>query len=223
MLDLTMKKALLTTLVILAITVASTAQRFAFVDTKYILDNMPEYASAQEELNRISEQYQGEIQDRYDMIANMKEAYEAEKILLSQEMKDQRLAEIERREQEAKELQKKRFGVNGDLFQKREELIAPIQDRVYTAIKEVAGTSYVAIFDISQGSNLLFANEKYDKSDNVLRKLGIRPGSNNKPSGDSDKGGSDSKQENPGFRDSGTSNQQGTRTGGTSTPAREKK
>jgi outer membrane protein len=92
-------------------------------------------------------------------------------------MKRSRQDEIDRREREARDLQKKRFGPNGDLFKKRQELIQPIQDRVYNAVKEVAGTSYVAVFDIGgQSSNLLFASEKYDKSDTVLRKLGIRPG-----------------------------------------------
>lgn len=219
-----MKKALLTITLVLGLAFAGLAQRFAFVDTQYILDNMPEYTSAQEELDRISEGYQGEILDRYDMIANMKEAFEAEKILLSDEMKQQRLDEIERRESEAKALQKKRFGVNGDLFGKREELISPIQDRVYTAIKEVAGTSYVAIFDISGNSNLLFANEKYDKSDNVLRKLGIRPGSNNSggSSGGSDKNSNDVKP-SEGSKDSGGSMQPRTPGRGGSTTPSEKK
>ena len=173
-----MRKLFLIAIAAIGISHFASAQRFAFVDTQYILENMPEYSSAQQELDRISEGYQSEIQERYEMIANMKDAYKAEEILLSEEMRQQRLQEIDRRQEEAKQLQKKRFGVKGDLFSKRQELIQPIQDRVYQAIKEVAGTSYVAVFDISGNSNLLFANEKYDKSDSVLRKLGIRPGEN---------------------------------------------
>ena len=98
-------------------------------------------------------------------------------VKVAEEMKRSRQDEIDRREREARDLQKKRFGPNGDLFKKRQELIQPIQDRVYNAVKEVAGTNSVAVFDIGgQSSNLLFASEKYDKSDTVLRKLGIRPG-----------------------------------------------
>lgn len=152
------------------------AQRIAFVNTKYILDQMPEYETAQKELDRLSTQWQEEIDERHLQIKRMRDAYNAEAILLTEEMKRSRMEEIDRREREARDLQKKRFGPNGDLFKKRQELIQPIQDRVYTAVKEVAGTSYVAVFDIGgQASNLLFASEKYDKSDSVLRKLGIRP------------------------------------------------
>jgi outer membrane protein len=162
---------------------ASHAQRIAFVNTRYILDQMPEYESAQKELDRFSKQWQEEIDERYLQIKRMRDAYNAEAILLTEEMKRTRLDEVDRREREARDLQKKRFGVNGDLFKKRQELVQPIQDRVYNAVKEVAGTSYVAVFDLGgQASNLLFASEKYDKSDSVLRKLGIRP-SKDKDSG----------------------------------------
>ncbi len=153
------------------------AQRIAFVNTRYILDQMPEYGSAQKELDRFSKQWQEEIDERYLQIKRMRDAYNAEAILLTEEMKRTRMDEVDRREREARDLQKKRFGPEGDLFKKRQELIQPIQDRVYNAVKEVAGTSYVAVFDLGgQASNLLFASEKYDKSDTVLRKLGIRPG-----------------------------------------------
>jgi outer membrane protein len=152
------------------------AQRIAFVNTRYILDHMPEYESAQKELDRFSQQWQDEIDERYLQIKRMRESYNAEAILLTEQMKRSRLDEIDRHERDARDLQKKRFGPKGDLFKKRQELIQPIQDRVYDAVKEVAGTSYVAVFDLGgQSSNLLFASEKYDKSDSVLRKLGIRP------------------------------------------------
>jgi outer membrane protein len=153
------------------------SQRIAFVNTKYILEQVPEYASAQKELDRLSQQWQEEIDERHQQIKRMREAFNAEAILLTEEMKKSRLDEIDKREKEARDLQKKRFGPKGDLFKKREELIQPIQDRVYNAIKEVAGTSYVAVFDLgSSSNNLLFASEKYDKSDSVLRKMGIKPG-----------------------------------------------
>jgi len=173
------RSTLLLLAVLLGMVHTADAQRIAFVNTKYILDQMPEYGTAQQELDRLSKQWQDEIDERYLQIKRMREAYNAEAILLTEEMKRSRLDEIDKREREARDLQKKRFGPNGDLFKKREELIKPIQDRVYNAIKEVAGTSYVAVFDVGgTSSNLLFASEKYDKSDSVLRKLGIRPDSN---------------------------------------------
>jgi outer membrane protein len=153
------------------------AQRIAFVNTKYILDQLPEYGNAQKELDKFSKQWQDEIDERHVQIKRMRESFNAEAILLTDEMKRTRLEEIDAKEREARDLQRRRFGPKGDLFKKRQELIQPIQDRVYTAVKEVAGTSYIAIFDLGgQSSNLLFASEKYDKSDSVLRKLGIRPG-----------------------------------------------
>ena len=106
------------------------AQRIAFVNTRYILDNMPEYESAQKELDRFSKQWQEEIDERYVQIKRMRDAYNAEAILLTEEMKRTRLDEVDRREREARDLQKKRFGPNGDLFKKRQELVQPIQDRV---------------------------------------------------------------------------------------------
>ncbi|MBP6390138.1 MAG: OmpH family outer membrane protein [Flavobacteriales bacterium] len=152
------------------------AQRIAFVDTKYILGKMPDYQTAQQELDRMSGQWQKEIDDRWETIRKLQDSYNAEAILLTDDMKASRREDIEKKERDARDLQKKRFGPKGDLFKKREELIQPIQDRIYQAIKEVAGTTYVAIFDIGgQGNNVLFASEKYDKSDSVLRKLGIRP------------------------------------------------
>ncbi|MCB0811247.1 MAG: OmpH family outer membrane protein [Flavobacteriales bacterium] len=180
------------------------AQRIAFVNTKYILENMPEYQSAQQELNRWSSQWQDEIDERYEQIKRMRDAYNAEAILLTEEMKRSRLDEIQRREQEARELQKKRFGVEGDLFKKRQELIQPIQDRIYDAIKEVAGTSYVAIFDIGgQSNSILFASEKYDKSDSVLRKLGIRPGRGGGSDDDGRDDGGGDEEPDMGGRDTG--------------------
>ncbi len=162
----------------------ASAQRIAFVDTKYILEQMPEYTAAQQELDRQSKKWQDEIDNRWNEIKKLREAYNAEAILLTAEMKKSRQDEITQKEHEAQDLQQKRFGVGGDLFKKRQELIQPIQDRIYDAIKEVAGTSYVAIFDIgSAGNNVLYASEKYDKSDSVLRKLGIRPGKDGKDAG----------------------------------------
>ncbi|MBS1583489.1 MAG: OmpH family outer membrane protein [Bacteroidetes bacterium] len=153
------------------------AQRIAFVDSKYILEQMPDYQAAQKELDRQSAQWQKEIDDRWAQIKRLRDAFNAEAILLTEEMKRSRQEDIDKKEQEARDMQKKRFGVGGDLFKKRQELVQPIQDRIFQAVKEVAGTSYIAVFDIGgQGNNVLYASEKYDKSDSVLRKLGIKPG-----------------------------------------------
>lgn len=183
----------------------TSAQRIAFVNTKYILDQLPEYGNAQKELDRFSKQWQDEIDERHVQIKRMREAYNAEAILLTDEMKRTRMEEIDSKDREARDLQRRRFGPKGDLFKKRQELIQPIQDRVYTAIKEVAGTSYIAIFDLGgQSSNLLFASEKYDKSDSVLRKLGIRPSKEGTTGGrDDDFGASPDDEQAPPSRDDG--------------------
>lgn len=153
------------------------AQRFAFVDTEYILDNIPEYRSAQEELDELSVQWQKEIEAMYQEIEQMYQAYQAEAVLLPEEMKVQKQNEIIAKEKEVKDLQKKRFGTDGDLFKKREELIKPIQDKVYNAIEEIAKEgNYAFILDKSSGASVLYLDVKYDKSDEVLNKLGYRAG-----------------------------------------------
>lgn len=171
-------KKLLFTVLFLSITMASAyAQRFAFVDTEYILDNIPEYRSAQEELDELSVQWQKEIEAMYQEIEQMYQAYQAEAVLLPEEMKVQKQNEIIAKEKEVKDLQKKRFGTDGDLFKKREELIKPIQDKVYNAIEEIATEgNYAFILDKSSGASVLYLDVKYDKSDEVLNKLGYRAG-----------------------------------------------
>jgi outer membrane protein len=192
-------------------------QRIAFVNTKYILEQMPDYQSAQDELDHLSTSWQSEIDGRYDQIKRLRDAYNAEAILLTEEMKKSRMEDISKKEQEARDLQHKRFGPKGDLFKKRQELIQPIQDKIYQAIKEVAGTNYIAIFDIGgQGNNVLFASEKYDKSDSVLRKLGIKP-DHDKNSGNTRGGEEEEEMQQqdekvpPEGRDKGTENEQPSR------------
>ncbi len=162
---------------VLLVPLSANAQKIAFVDTKYILEQMPDYGAAQAELDHQSGAWQKEIDERWSQIKRMRDAYNAEAILLTEDMKTSRLEEMSKKETEARELQKKRFGVEGDLFKKRQELIQPIQDRLFQAVTEVAGTSYTAIFDTGgPGNNVMFANPKLDKSDAVLKKLGIKPG-----------------------------------------------
>ena len=168
-----MKKLILTTVVAM-MTITAFSQRYAYVDTEYILKNLSAYDDAQKELDRFSKQWQDEIEARYAAIDRLYKAYQAEKVLLTEDMRKDREDEIVRKEQEAKELQRQRFGVDGDLFKKREELIQPIQDNIYNAIKEVAqGGGFSVIFDKANQSNILYADPRYDKSDRVLSRLGV--------------------------------------------------
>ncbi len=159
--------------------VTSSAQKFAYVDSKYILENIPDYKLAQEKLNKLSQEWQKEIEDKFAEIREMQEAYDAEKILLTDDMKQQRETDIARKKTLVKDLQKQRFGVDGDLFKKRQELVKPLQDQIYSAIKDIAGTTYAIVFDKANHSNILFANPKYDKSDDVLKRMGYTPGGSN--------------------------------------------
>ncbi len=153
----------------------SSAQRFAYVDTRYVLDNIPEYESAQKQLDIIAQEWQDEIEAMYAEIEKLYKEYEVEKVLLSDELKRKREEEILEKEREVKELQKKHFGKEGDLFQKRQELIKPIQDEVFNAIKEIGEKgNYAVIFDVASGMGILYNDPKYDKSDEVLEKLGYQ-------------------------------------------------
>jgi outer membrane protein len=156
---------------------AISAQKFSYVDTKYILSHIPEYQQAQAEINKLSNQWQKDIENKYETIAKLETALQAEKILLTDEMKQKREAEIQTKREEAKQMQTDKFGVNGELFKKREELIKPIQDQIYEAIQEVASTSaLMVVFDKSNHSNMLYTNPKHDISDKVLKKMGLKPG-----------------------------------------------
>jgi len=151
------------------------AQRYGFVDTDYISKNIPAFATAQEQLNRLSQQWEKEIADGYDVVEQMYKAYQNDAVLLSQDMRTRREEAIVAKEREVKTLQNKYFGMDGDLFKKREELVKPIQDEILKAIKEIAlEGNYTAIFDTASGGNILFANPRFDISDQVLEKLGFK-------------------------------------------------
>ena len=168
-----MIKRLILVLIISATTVVGISQKYAFVDTEYILENMPEFTEAQRQLDELSERWFKEVEQMQKEIQNKKEAFEAEKVLLPKEQKESKQKEIETLKAELIDFQNKKFGVNGELFLKRQELIEPIQDKIYKAIKKVAEkSSYSFIFDSSAThSNILYADKKYDKSDLVLRNL----------------------------------------------------
>ncbi len=149
------------------------AQKFAYVDTDYILKKIPEFKQAQEKLDQISIDWQKEIENKYAEVEEMYRAYQQEKVLLTDDMKIRREEAIMNKEKKAKELQKKYFGPEGDLYIKRQELIKPIQDNVYDAIQQLAlNNKYQIVFDSSSDLIMLYKNNNYDKSDKVLELMG---------------------------------------------------
>lgn len=153
----------------------SQTQKIGYVDTDYILKNIPSYQAAQAQLDKISADWQKEIENIYVQVDKMYREFQSEKVLLTEEMKTKRENDIIAKEKEAKDLQKKYFGKDGELFKKRQELIKPIQDEVFNAIKEIAVQSnYAIIFDTASNANMLYTDPKLDKSDEVLKKLGYK-------------------------------------------------
>ena len=151
------------------------AQKFAYVDSDYILERVPEYQSAQEQLDKLTLSWQEDIEQLYQDIDRLYKKYQADQILLTQDMKVNRENEIINKEKVAKELQRKRFGPEGDLFTKRQELVKPIQDKIYNAIQDLATEKrYGVIFDKSGELSMLFADPDLDKSDDILRMLGYK-------------------------------------------------
>ncbi|MDG1147358.1 MAG: OmpH family outer membrane protein [Crocinitomicaceae bacterium] len=150
------------------------SQKYAYIDSDYILANVPAYTDAKTKLDKLADRWTKEIEKRYDVLSMKKENFAREEVLLPKEEKKKRKEEIETLELEAMQMQKVRFGVNGDYFQKRQELIKPIQDEVYDAMQEVASKrNYVFVFDKANQSNLVYADSKYDISNNVLKKMGF--------------------------------------------------
>lgn len=151
----------------------SFAQKFAYVDTEYILQNVPEYNSAQTRIDALTVEWQKEIEAKFAEIDRLYRTYQNEAVLLPDEMKRKREEEIITKEREVKELQQKRFGQNGDLFKKREELIKPIQEKIYKALEEVANAgNYAVIFDKAGSVSMLYTNPRFDISEEVLAKMG---------------------------------------------------
>ncbi|MEO7486407.1 MAG: OmpH family outer membrane protein [Ferruginibacter sp.] len=170
-----MKKIVTLVSVFLLLSFVSIAQRYAVIDSKYILEKMPEYKESQTKLDQFSAQWQQEIEKKQADLDKMYKDYDAEQVMLSDDLKKKREDELFNREKEVRDLQKKRFGFEGDLFKKRQELIKPIQDRVYVAIQKLAvEKSYDFILDKSEGITVIFADPKLDKSDDVLKFLGVK-------------------------------------------------
>lgn len=149
------------------------AQRFGIVDSELILTKIPAYGQAQQQLDQLSVQWQGEVEALRSEIEALRQAYNAEKVLLTEEMQQEKLAEIEAKEKEARELQRKYFGPQGEVFKKRQELIRPIQDQIYNAVQDVARRRKLdVVFDKSSDLITLYNNGDADISDEVLKKLG---------------------------------------------------
>jgi outer membrane protein len=162
---------------LMLLTVSAWAQKFAYIDSDYVLLHMQEYADAQKELNQMSIDWQAEIEEKLAAVDRLETAYRAERILLTPEMRAKREEEIEAKRAEAKALQKEKFGVEGELFRQRQELIQPIQDKIFEELKDLANNSqYMVIFDKSNQSNMLYTNPKYDVSDKLIKALGYVPG-----------------------------------------------
>ena len=170
-----MKKFFLLAICTSVLSLASTAQRWAVIDSKYILEKVPEYKAAQKKLDQFSDQWQQEVDQKQAAMDKMYKDYDAEQVMLSDVLKKKREDELYNKEKELRDLQKKHFGFEGDLFKKRQELIKPIQDKVYNAVQKLAvDQHYDIILDKSEGITVIFADPKLDRSDEVLRNLGVK-------------------------------------------------
>lgn len=151
------------------------SQRFAYVDSDYILNNIPEYLAAQEQLDKLAEEWQKIIEARYEEVEALYNNWQQERVLMSDEMRRKREEEIVQKEAEAAELQTRYFGPEGELYQNQEELIRPIQDRVYKVVEEMANDgNFAVIFDTANSPTMLYTNPRNDLSDDVLERLGYR-------------------------------------------------
>lgn len=151
------------------------AQKYAVIDTRYILEKIPDYANAQKELDGIAANWQKEIDAMQSELDKMYKDYEAEQVMLSDELRKKREDQLFVKEKTLRDLQRQRFGFEGDLFKKRQQLIKPVQDKVFNAVQKLAvQRGYEFILDKSEGITVIFADPKLDKSEDVLRELGVR-------------------------------------------------
>ncbi len=170
-----MKKVLLIAGVLLSLSVTALTQKYAIIDTRYILDKMPEYKTAQSQLDDIAAGWQKEIDSMQAQLDKMYKDYDAEQVMLSDDLRKKREQQLFQKEKDVRDVQRKRFGFEGDLFKKRQELIKPVQDKVYNAVQKLASTrGYELVLDKSEGITVIFADPKLDKSDDVLRELGVK-------------------------------------------------
>jgi len=168
----TIKKGLLAAVVTLMFAFTANAQRIATVDINQILEQLPEYQTAQKQLDDTAAKWQRQINEEYDDIKGMYSRYQAEQVLMSDEVRAQKEEEIMNKEKEVREMQKSKFGPEGALFKKRQELVRPVQDRVYKAIEDFANTKgFDFIFDKGGSAGILFSNSRFDKTEELLQSL----------------------------------------------------
>jgi outer membrane protein len=172
-----MKRVILVLFFTLTAITGAFAQRFAFVDSDNILKHMPDYISVQKQLNALSDQWQKDVDNKFQEVDRLYKAYQADQVLMTPDMKKRREQEIDDKEKAAKDFQRQKFGPDGELAQRSTALIKPIQDRIAKAVQEVAqGDDLDMIFDKNSEVIMLYANPRYDKSDEVITKLGLKPG-----------------------------------------------
>jgi len=170
-----MKKIILAVCFAVVSCLAVNAQKYAIIDTRYILDKMPDYKTAQAQLDETAAQWQKDIDGMQSALDKMYVDFDAEKVMLSDELKKKREDQLFIKEKELRDLQRKRFGFEGDLFKKRQELIKPIQDKVYNAVQKMSvSRGYDFVLDKSEGITIIFADPKLDKSEDVLKDLGVK-------------------------------------------------
>ena len=169
-----MKNLILSSLFLFSGLFQAQAQKWGYVDTEYILSKIPEYKEAQDEINTLSLSWQQEIANMYKEIEGMYNKLQAEEVLLTKEMRDERMAEIKAKEEEVKEYHKKVFGFEGLFFLKKKELIKPVQDRVFEAVEKVAKDNRLQmVFDKSGELVLIYTDPIHDYTDYVLEELGL--------------------------------------------------
>ena len=168
-----MRKTILTTFILCLVGLTANAQKFALIDMEYILKNIPAYERANEQLNQISKKWQSEVEAVALEAQTLYKNYQSEAVFLSEEQKTKKEEEIVGKEREAQELKRKYFGPEGELYKKRESLMAPIQDEIYTAVKEISDTKgYTVVIDRASAANIIYASPRIDISNEVLEKLG---------------------------------------------------
>ncbi|MDA9554747.1 OmpH family outer membrane protein [Pelobium sp.] len=172
-----MKKYIILTLFTVMLSAVAFAQRLAYVDSEYILKHIPEYSSAQKQLDALSIQWQKEIDDKFKEVEKMQKDYQADQVLLTDDMRKKRESDIEQKDKEAKELQQLRFGFEGDLYKQKIRLIKPIQERVAKAIEEYANRENIDIVLDKSSVTLLYAKGNYDSTNAVITRMGYKPGS----------------------------------------------
>jgi outer membrane protein len=170
-----MKRILIAAIGIMMMAATAQAQKYAIIDTRYILDKLPDYKTAQKQLDDIAADWQKDIDAQQADLDKMYKSFEAEQVMLSDDLKKKREDQLFNKEKNVRDLQRKRFGFEGDLFKKRQELIKPIQDKVYNAVQRMAvQRGYDFVLDKSEGITIIFADPKLDKSEDILKELGIR-------------------------------------------------